>query len=626
MDKPTFKQRLSYWRDNLMASGTPALVFTLVILSLIAVCLTASIVAGFHLSPKGESFGKVVWNSLLRTLDPGTMGDDEGSPAFLAMMLFITLVGLFLVSALIGVISSEIDTQLERLRKGRSRVLESGHTVILGWSPQIFTILRELLIANENQKKAKIVLLAERDKVAMEDEIRERIHHRHKKRIICRSGSPLEPHDLEIVNPKDARSIIVLPPLDSPDVYVIKAVLAIVHHENRKKSPYHIVSQIRDPKNLEILRLASKGDRMQPILMDDLIARLMAQTSRQSGLSVVYSELLDFEGDEIYPQLEPSLYGKTYGDALFAYETSSVIGIQKRDAILINPPMDTRIEEGDAILAISEDDDTVLPDAPPAPRIQADAIVENGAPPPPKPERSLLLGWNRCAEIAIHELDSYVAPGSLVTVVTAQPLEEKCRACLDSLKNQEVRFQIGDQTDRAVLDSLNPSSYDHILVLSNDSLSVQEADARTLVTLLHLRDIAERDKTPFSIVSEMLDVRNRNLAEITRVDDFIVSDHLVSLMLAQLSENPEMHEIFQSLFSPEGSEIYLKPIREYVQPGIPVTFYTLVEAARRRGETAIGYRRIHDKGDKMHGVILNPRKSEEISFHEDDKLIVLAEE
>ena len=53
-------------------------------------------------------------------------------------------------------------------------------------------------------------------------------------------------------------------------------------------------------------------------------------------------------------------------------------------------------------------------------------------------------------------------------------------------------------------------------------ISVPE-DAKTLVTLLHLRDMAQKDETPFSIVSEMLDLRNRELAEATQVDDFIVS-------------------------------------------------------------------------------------------------------
>ena len=71
----------------------------------------------------------------------------------------------------------------------------------------------------------------------------------------------------------------------------------------------------------------------------------------------------------------------------------------------------------------------------------------------------------------------------------------------------------------------------------SDSLDAQRADSRTLITLLHLRDIEERGGRDFSIVSEMLDLRNRALAEVTHADDFIVSDRLVSLLMAQISEN-----------------------------------------------------------------------------------------
>jgi len=94
--------------------------------------IVAVIVLVFKAGPGGTSFGMLVWMSLMRTLDPGTMGGDEGSPFFLFMMLAVTIGGLFVVSALIGVINSGIEAQLDRLRKGRSRVLESGHTLILG--------------------------------------------------------------------------------------------------------------------------------------------------------------------------------------------------------------------------------------------------------------------------------------------------------------------------------------------------------------------------------------------------------------------------------------------------------------------------------------------------------------
>ena len=84
------------------------------------------------------------------------------------------------------------------------------------------------------------------------------------------------------------------------------------------------------------------GDEAELVLVGDLIARIIAQTCRQSGLSVVYTELLDFGGDEIYFRAEPALVGKTFGDALLAYEDSAVIGLcPAGGAPQLNPPLDT---------------------------------------------------------------------------------------------------------------------------------------------------------------------------------------------------------------------------------------------------------------------------------------------
>jgi hypothetical protein len=165
-------------------------------------------------------------------------------------------------------------------------------------------------------------------------------------------------------------------------------------------------------------------------------------------------------------------------------------------------------------------------------------------------------------------------------------------------------------------------------VLAYSTLEPQEADAKTLVTLLHLRDMAQKDDTPFSIVSEMLDLRNRELAEATQVDDFIVSEHLISLMMSQLSENGNLFDVFTDIFDPEGAEIYLKPIADYVRTGEPVNFYTVTEAARRRGETALGYRVTAEADDagKSYGVHTNPKKSRMVTFAPGDKVIVIAEE
>ncbi len=624
--------RIRYTFENTLSKGPVAIIGWLALLSL-GIILVAAIVMALLRVGYGDntSFVENFWNSLMRTFDAGNMADDgaseNGSANWVVrfVALFVTLGGIFIISTLIGTLTSGIEGKLDELRKGRSSVLESGHTLILGWSPKVFAIISELLIANENQRRPVIVILADRDKVEMEDEIATRFPDTKNTRIICRTGSSVDLDELEIANPHESRSIIVLAPEgDNPDTFVIKTILALTNNPNRREEPYHLVAEIRDAANMEAARLVG-GDEAVLVQSADLIARVTAQTCRQSGLSVVYTELLDFDGAEIYFSDEPKLIGKTYRDAIFAYEGSTVIGLHTGSGVLINPPMETRIGPGDKIIAISEDDDTMAISAS-GPRHGDRTAIREGTPVASRPERTLILGWNEKATTIIRELDNYVAPGSELTVVSSADETEDELASLTTA-NQTLRYQKGSTSERAVLDSLDVPSYDHVVLLCYAGMEVQESDAKTLITLLHLRKIADSCGKDLSIVSEMLDIRNRALAEVTRADDFIVSDKLVSLMLSQLSENKHLDDVFTNLFSEEGSEIYLKPIADYVEVGKPLDFYTLLEAAASRGETAIGYRIAAHTSDpsKGYGVNCNPKKSQALTFKEGDRIIVLAE-
>jgi hypothetical protein len=64
-----------------------------------------------------ETFLKVVWASLMRTLDAGTMGGDEGHWSFLLAMLIVTFGGIFIFSILIGILTTGIEGKLECKRR-----------------------------------------------------------------------------------------------------------------------------------------------------------------------------------------------------------------------------------------------------------------------------------------------------------------------------------------------------------------------------------------------------------------------------------------------------------------------------------------------------------------------------
>ena len=320
MAKSTLRERAQYAFDNSMSRGTLALIGWLSVVTFGFLFASTFVVwlAGWTPADTPEmSLPQTVWYGLMRTLDSGTMGGDEGSWPFKLSMLWITLGGVFVVSTLIGVLNNGIEAQVDELRKGRSRVIERDHTVILNWSPHVYSIIGELVQANANRKSPCIVILADKDKVEMEDAIRDQVGDTKNTKIVCRTGSAMELNDLDRVAVQTSRSIIVLAPegADDADSDVIKSILAVTNGPNRRKEPYHLVAEIQSPANVEAAKLCGR-DELEVVVAGDLISRIMVQTCRQSGLSVVHIELLDFGGDEIYFHEEKSLVGKTFGEAL----------------------------------------------------------------------------------------------------------------------------------------------------------------------------------------------------------------------------------------------------------------------------------------------------------------------
>jgi len=654
MRQSTLKQRLHYYFDNSLAGGTPSLIAWLAVITAIMVLLATSVLvimkwgpaegetdpvpltdAAEAITPEpagGFSFLEGTWQSLMRSMDAGTVAGDPAEDSgegwsYRIWGLAVTFGGIFILSSLIGILTSGLESRLGELRKGKSFVCEENHTLILGWSSRIFRIVSELAIANENAARPRVVILADKDKIEMEDEIRTRVEVIGRTKIICRSGSPIDLDDLEIVNPHATKTILILSPegYADPDSQVIKMILAITNNPGRRPEPYHIVAELRAPKNIAVAKMIG-GDEVEIILPSELISRITVQTSRQTGLSVVYKELLDFGGDEIYFKNEQGLVGKTYAEALPLYSDTSMIGICRGGVTRLNPPMGTKVMAGDLVVSIAADDDRIRLHSGPA--IDESAIV-TAVKTVPSLERNLILGWSHKGEVIVEEMDKYVVPGSELTVVSHLPETETFLSEVSPrLTNLTITFQLGDTSDRQFLDSLELTGYQHIILLCySDTMEIQDADSKTLMTLLHLRDIESKTGEAYSVVSEMLDVKNRVLAEVAKADDFIVSDELAGLLLTQVAENKALARVFEDLFDAAGSEIYLKPAADYVETGKAVNFYTVVESAIRRNETAIGFRLLADAGDadKAYGVRVNPEKSAKVTFAAGDKVIVLAE-
>ncbi|MFD3327915.1 NAD-binding lipoprotein [Streptomyces sp. NPDC058701] len=657
--------RLRYRFDNLVARGTTVLISWLA-LACLAFVVPMSLVlvwADRRVAPTASSRLTAVWVSVGQTLK---IGGAVGSPVFILASVSLALVALLFVSTLVSLITTGIDRRIMALRLGHSTVLETRHTVVLGWSDQIFPVVGELVAANANQRRSAIAVLAPKDKVEMEEEISTHIPATGTTRIICRHGSTTDPAVLARVSPETAKAVLVLPPGgEGGDAHVVKTLLALNAAVPEAGSAAVVVAAVRDTRNHVTARLAA-GPGGHVLCVDDIVARLLVQTARQPGLSLVYQELLDFEGDEFYTAAAEGLVGRTFGEVLLSFTTSSVVGLLRADgSVALNPAPDTELCVRDRVVVISRDDGTAVPEDA-AGFVDADAIVTT-RPRTPLPERLLLLGWNRRAPLIVEQLDQYVSPGTTLDVVALGGDSAVPGSGLAPARGHlDVSFQRGDITDPGVLAKLDVPSYDNVIVIGEmghasvpaprpvpssaagtgtdagggpatgsgtaagpprpESETGAEMDDRTLVTLLHLRAIGDAAHRELSITTEMSDDGNRLLAPAREGADFIVSGRMISLLMTQISESRYLADVFEELFAAEGNELYLKPASDYVRVDREVAFATVVESALRRRECAVGYRLRADTGaDPAHGVRLNPDKRERIRFTGADWVIVLAE-
>jgi ion channel POLLUX/CASTOR len=612
--RPSVKARIHYRLDLTLSRGALAIIGWLAVIMIVVVVVAGAVVTMLHLSGVGGAarlgYPEAFWQSLLRVLGRGSFSADERWPTRI-VTLIVTIIGIFLAGALIGLIATALNQKIANLRKGRSPVLERGHTLVLGWSPRLPVILSELVIANADQRHAAFVVLADRPKDDMEDELRRLVRHTDTTRVVCRTGDPGKPGDLELVHIAGARSVIVLAG-EEGDAGVVKAVLA-VRSIDPTFANTRVVAELESVDLAETLRSLT-DQRIATVQADQVISRVTAQACHQAGLAGVFHELLDFVGDEIYFMKVPEVVGHSYRDVLRAFNTSSVLGVCRNGVVNLNPQGDYLIDAADEIIAISADDNVVLftgfRDAPPTDEIAGPAFAE-------PPQRIALVGWSALGADVVRELDEFLGQGSVIDLMVDRKHFAVDEVVLPDLEHCSVQVHALASGPEAMLDVIADRDYDQAIVLGyRHRLKASQADARTLLTLLALHKAwAGKARRP-RVVAEMLDRANVDIAQTTGVDDFIVSDELSSLMIAQVSERLELQDVFHELFDAEGSFISLHPAALYA-PARDVSFESVVAAAAERGESALGYR------IGRTAVVLNPPKSTVVTLAANDQVLVL---
>jgi hypothetical protein len=615
-------------------------------------------------------FLELMWMSFGKMGGGGGMGPNGYLWPTRAILILSGFMKMLAFSLLVNFLGDAIDSRMEALFEGKSRVLEVDFTLILGWNDKVLPLVEQITLANESFGGGPIVIMSEMEKPEMDAYLIDNIDDWRGSKLVTRGGNPINPNDLEFVAAPIAKSVVVLSQGFDPDEADAQAARAVLALTGGMKYPPmgHVVVELRDADNIPVVRLGisdkftpeEKDRRVLPLVGASLIGRLMVQCSCEPGLARVFDHLLAFEFNEFYFSQWDECTGQKFATACFAFEGAVCIGIctdkpqpvgdsGATSRIFLNPPGDTTIEAGDQLIFIAEDDDTYtyekrfVTNFGAAPDVQA---------PPKQPTRTLCIGWRRDMHEMVFEVDKWVMPGSNLTIMApgtedegftpegpsledreAELADADCTP--DKLANIVLNHSVGNPLLRESLQEAELHTFHAVLVLTPEREEVDgiSCDSRTMVTMLLARDIQRKADSPGILgqepvlIAEILDPRTADLVAIAQCNDFMVSNRMISEALAQMSQQIDVHPLVEELFCPDGNEMHIKDIRLYVAPGETCCFWDVLARARTRCEVAIGFYSANFGNE----LIINPTgdpltKSDAINWMDGDRLVVISED
>lgn len=392
----------------------------------------------------------------------------------------------------------------------------------------------------------------------------------------------------------------------------------------------------------------------------DLTGRLMIQCALQPGLARVFAHILAFSDNEFYFKCFPSLSRRRFADVCFLLDDAIPFGIHLKNPlilktkegdagrlvkIMINPPGDQTLDPEDEIIVIAEDDDSFKPNEKGFNWVDPKDVPDFEEP-KPEPANMLIIGFRRDLDDMINEIDKWVSPGSKLTSFAVAKPSERMQILLDGGLNPEfenlVLFNLEGNPVilRHLEEKIDIQSFTSIIVLTesvdadNNPLTPLNCDSRTLVTVLLIRNILEQTQSKGALVCEILDPRTEKLLELAKLDDFLSSNDLCSMALAQVAKESDIHGLLETIFSPEGDEMHIKDIRLYAYEQEQLSWWEITARARMRGEVAMGFLK-QECGDGV--PILNPgnnsqkcyfpgNKHSRLTWKYPDQLIVFSED
>ena len=608
MEKNSFGKKFKYWFDNRMSKGSVGLLRVFLISTLLILLILAII--GYKIHDAQEQGTLEIVHHLINSWFPSytdMMDTYKSNYLFYGLLILASIIGILLTSVFIGIITSAIEEKIMQLRKGQSFVLENDHTVVLGFYPGEYELLNQLILA-ASKRESRIVVVGDMEKDEMEDLIRENLDVPSNVKIICRSLDMCDSVSLEKAALEEAKAIIIAPTDDKKTTKILLAVSKIINSSYNNKVK---VAAIMSSDDYRFPPTLSEKHNVTTLQTNDTIAKIIAHSCTQPGISEAFKEIFNFEGNEFYHVSIPNLEGKTFKELMAKIEKAIPVGICRNDMMILNPSDNTVINGDDTIIIFAEDKESFKYNSDNKVMNYSfkDDIEEKVA-----EDKVLIIGTNKSLKVLLKELPFNIEEAVIVDQNMDENYLQKIRDDIPHLSIRLLKTEFSNEKEIVEI----VQDYSHIVVLNRHSKDIEQDDLDNMMLLLKLRDIRTRYKYEYNITTELNSEANQRLVSVDDdLTDYVVATSMSSLFLAQLAESPELYSVFKEILSNEGNEVYLKRAKLLHCDG-KKSVTELRQICLALGYIFIGYKKKEDKD-----ISFNPPCDKQVELGHNDSIVVI---
>lgn len=579
-----FRQWLSIKRDQ----NARGILLVIIVVFNVLLWFVSSILAYIIAPGQYGSVVRALWESgITWMLEPGFYDPTVPYAIRIISILVILTSMITFTGGIIGYVGNLFSSIIENAKAGKNNLYLFNHIVILNWNYKGLELIADYRYDDET---TTIVILSHHPKEAIEEAVNRKLfdHQQHKKlNIIVRQGEVFAKSDLMNICIEQAKAIIILADekkeqtTTHTDMLAMKTLM-LVSNLNLNDDQTILV-EVKEQKSVGLIndyiaKNAKRSDQILPLLPDELMGRLIAQTLLMPELNKVYHELFSFEGAEFYitPYSDPKTYMETHNKAIPIYTHKDFL------YTLASSKMDTEAVRSTPLTKFTK---LEIRDQS---RYQHQHIV--------------IFGKNHKLPYILDSIALYEKENNTKIHVT-----------LIASNEAKVIQETTDQLEKI----------DQILILSEDDLSPDHYDSDVLVTLLMTQELAKKHQA--EIIIELLDPRHFDIAQSYNVQNTIISNEYISRLMTQLSKNRHLYDLFIDLLTYDAAdaqtqtyEVYTYQAKNVIRSSLPLSFASPAEAIysffRSGNEDYLLIGLIHDqqfeifKGDLDHArrIIIEP--------------------